>query len=72
MTAYVVDGDTKSSRGNLFEEHLKLFTDIVPAWIHSTLPGKKRKADSQEGLVVNLFWTQFSVEQQARIMVIRK
>jgi hypothetical protein len=52
---------------------LKQFTDIVPAWIHSTLPGKKRKADSQDdGVVVNLFWTEFSVEQQARIMVIRK
>jgi hypothetical protein len=69
----LVDGDIKVSVGNFFEEHLKQFTDIVPAWIHSTLPGKKRKADSQDdGVVVNLFWTEFSVEQQARIMVIRK
>jgi hypothetical protein len=69
----LVDGDIKLTEGNFFEEHLKQFTDIVPAWIHSTLPGKKRKADSQEdGVVVNLFWTQFSAEQQARIMVIRK
>jgi hypothetical protein len=43
----LVDGDIKVSVGNFFEEHLKQFTDIVPAWIHSTLPGKKRKADSQ-------------------------
>ncbi len=69
----LVDGDIELSEGNLFGEHLKQFTDVVPAWIHSTLPGKKRRADNQEdGVVVNLFWTQFSPEQQARIMVIRK
>ena len=69
----LVNGDIKSSAEFFFEKHLKQFTDIVPAWIHSTLPGKKRKAGSKEdGVVVNLFWTQFSVEQQARIMVIRK
>ena len=51
----LVDGDIELSEENFFEEHLKQFTDIVPAWIHSTLPGKKRKADSQEdGVVINL------------------
>ena len=55
-------------KGNFFEECFTQFTDIVPAWNHSTLSG-----NSQEGgVVVNLFWKQFSVEQQARIMVIRK
>ena len=41
----LVDGDIELSEENFFEEHLKQFTDVVPAWIHSTLPGKKRKAD---------------------------
>jgi hypothetical protein len=50
----LVDGDIKVGVGNLYEEHLKQFTDIVPAWIHSTLTVKKRKADSQDdGIVVN-------------------
>ena len=72
-TNSLVDGDTKLSVGNFFEEHLKQFTDISPAWIHSTLHGEKRKAVCQEdGVTVNLFWTQFSVEQQARIKIIRK
>lgn len=74
----LMNGDIWSEK-TTFQAEYRIFTDKVPGWTYTMGDcnnNKKRikKGDNSAGNneVENLFWTQFNVEQNKRVLVIRK
>ena len=71
----LMGGDIICNEKNYFLEFFKGFIERVPEWGHETIHdestlGDKRKRDGNE--VVNLFWSQFTSEQNEKVLVVRK
>lgn len=65
----LMSGDITSNAKNYFLEFFEHFVKLVPAWRQSSV-GDKRKLDNND--IINLFWEQFTPEQNEKVLVIRK